>query len=54
MIQRFMQSMAKTRGLCHPDCVKASSEQEDYGKWIKSCSREHYFIRIVKRYCDWF
>ncbi|OAO89868.1 hypothetical protein AXX17_AT5G17770 [Arabidopsis thaliana] len=30
MIQRFMQSMAKTRGLCHPDCVKASSEQEDY------------------------
>ncbi|KAL9279840.1 hypothetical protein AtEden1_Chr5g0101521 [Arabidopsis thaliana] len=30
MIQRFMQSMAKTRGLCHPDCVKARSEQEDY------------------------
>ncbi|CAL9230724.1 unnamed protein product [Arabidopsis halleri] len=30
MNQLFMQSMAKTRGLCHPDCEKASSEQEDY------------------------
>ncbi|CAH8271461.1 unnamed protein product [Arabidopsis lyrata] len=30
MNQLLMQSMAETRGLCHPDCVKASKEQEDY------------------------
>ncbi|EFH48056.1 predicted protein [Arabidopsis lyrata subsp. lyrata] len=30
MNQLFMLSMSRTRGLCHPDCEKASSEQEDY------------------------
>ncbi|VYS67189.1 unnamed protein product [Arabidopsis thaliana] len=30
MNQLFMQSIANSRGLCHPDCEKANNEREDY------------------------
>ncbi|KAG7617817.1 Protein HEAT-INDUCED TAS1 TARGET 4 [Arabidopsis thaliana] len=30
MAERLLQSMSRVAGRCHPDCVKASDEQEDY------------------------
>ncbi|KAL1225157.1 Protein HEAT-INDUCED TAS1 TARGET 1 [Cardamine amara subsp. amara] len=30
MTEQFLESLSSSAGICHPDCVRASNEQEDY------------------------